>query len=746
MEARHVTRRSFLLGLNLSLGGLALGFFPGAALALENSVQRIRSTFDPNVFIHVSESGEVTIVCHRSEMGQGIRSSLPVLLADEMGASMERVRVVQADGDKAYGDQNTDGSTSIRSHWEELRRAAATARTVLIAAAATKLSVPPGSLVARDGTVTHDKTKRSLSFGDLAPIAAKLPIPKSVKLRPDSELLHLGKELPLLDGPAYVTGKAVYAADVRLPGLLVAVIARPPVVGARVKKLDASSAKKIPGVRHVIEMPAPKKPWAFQPWGGVAVVADNTWAALRGRAALVIEWTESENDGYDSAKFRGELARSVSAPGKVHKQKGDAEAALQSAAQQVEAEYYVPHLPHLSMEPPCATAHFDNGKLEVWASTQAPQRARTEAAKTLGIPEQDVTVHVTFLGGAFGRKSKADFVAEAAVLAKKVGAPVRVQWTREDDVQHDYYNTVSFQRLSAGLDAEKKVVAWRRRTAFPPIASVFNATADTPSAGDLQQGVLDLALSVPNVRAEACSAKAHVRIGWLRSVYNIFHGFATGSFMDEIAHARRIDPRENLLELIGAPRKLSLSDLGISDLSNYGAPLSKHPVDAGRLRGVVERVTDACGWSHRKDRALGLAAHRSFLSYVATVVSLVKEGNRVRADEVWVALDAGIVVNAERARSQMEGAVIFGLNLALFGGVTFEKGRAQQTNFHDLRLLRIADAPRKIHVEIVKSDQLPGGIGEPGVPPVAPALANAWFALSGKRARSLPFGKDLNVG
>ncbi len=752
MRAVHVTRRSFLTGLNLTLGGLAIGLLPDAAhAAAANTTTKVKATFNPNLFIHVAQSGEVTLVCARSEMGQGVRSSIPVLFADELGADMTHVRVVQADGDKAYGNQNTDGSSSIRNgQYERLRRLAATARVVLIAAAAKQLHLPATSLAARDNKV-FAKNGRSIEFGELAALAATLPLPDpaTVKLRPDKELVHVGTALPLLDAPDYVTGKAVYAADVRLPGLLVAVIVRPPVVGAQVLHFDAKRALAVPGVKRVIQMPAPAEPWMNKPWGGIAVVADNTWAALRGRAALSIDWSPSENDHYDSASFKQELLRAVRAPGKVLKHRGNAEAALKSAKSTLDAEYYVPHLPHAPMEPPCATARYENGQLEIWTSTQNPQGARSDAARIAGLSERDVIVHVTLLGGAFGRKSMTDFVAEAAYLAKELGAPVRVQWTREDDIQHDYYNAVNMQRLSAGFDDKGKVVAWRRRTAFPPISSIFVTGADTPSEGDLGQGVTDLALDVPNVTAEGCSAKAHVRVGWLRSVYNIFHGFANGVFMDEVAHARKVDPRDNLLELIGSPRKLSLGELGVSSLHNYGASLVEYPVDAGRLRGVIERVTDACGWKDRQKngRAIGIAAHRSFLAYVAVAVSLEKEKNgRVRPAEVWVALDAGKVVNLDRARAQMEGAAVFGLNLALYGGVTFKNGRAEQSNFHDLRLLRIADAPRAIHVEVVKSDLPPSGIGEPGVPPVAPALSNAYFALAGKRLRELPLGGHFGLG
>jgi isoquinoline 1-oxidoreductase beta subunit len=526
------------------------------------------------------------------------------------------------------------------------------------------------------------------------------------------------------------------------------VIARPPVVGDGVASFDAAAALTIAGVKHVIELPAPRKPYRFQPWGGVAVLADNTWAALRGRKALNVKWRGGgENAEYDSQAYAGALTTAVRAPTKVLREVGDVEAALAKAAKRVEAEYYVPHLPHAPMEPPVAVARFTHGgeHCEIWAPTQNPQAARTEAARVLGWPEEKVTVHVTFLGGAFGRKSKADFVSEAVLLAQQAKVPVRVQWTREDDLQHDYYNTVSKQQLTAGLDERGSVIAWRHRTAFPPIGTVFGGGLE-PSSGDLQQGVLDFGIAVPNLRAEAAVAPAHVRIGWLRSVYNIFHAFAQNCFIDEIAHARGADMRDVLLALYGEPRRItSFEQLGVKEMRNYGAPLDKHPVDMGRQRRVVERVTELSRWSRRREegRALGLAAHRSFLSYTAAVVSMVRdERGAARVDEAWIVIDAGKVMNLDRVRSQMEGSVIFGMSLALYGAITMKNGAVEQSNFHDLKLVRIGQAPRKIHVDVIRSDGAPGGVGEPGLPPVAPAIANAVFALTGQRVRELPIVKS----
>lgn len=692
----------------------------------------------PNLFVHVGNDGQVTIACHRSEMGQGVRSTLPVLIADELGADPAKIRIVQGDGDKRYGDQNTDGSSSVRSHYKELRKAAATARELLLAAAATRLRVPAGELTAHDDAVWHGK--KSIAFAKLADAAGRLPVPKpdAVKLRPESELVHCFKDLPLVDAKPIVTGAAQFGADVKLPGMLVAVIERPPVVGGTVVRYDATAALAVRGVKKVVQMPQPEAPWKFQPWGGVAVLADNTWAAMRGRAALKIDWDPGPNASYDSDAYAKQLSKVVHEPGKPARNKGDVEAALASAAKVVEAEYHVPHLAHVSMEPPVAIANYQDGKCEVWAPTQDPQDAMKEMARVLGIDEDKTTCHVTLLGGAFGRKSKADFVSEAAWLSREVKAPVRVQFTREDDVRHDYYNAVNTQLLTAALDPKGQVTAWRQRTALSPIGSTFSG-ADQATANDLQQGVTDLPLAIANVRAETCKAAAHVRVGWLRSVYNIFHAFAAGSFMDELAHARGIDPVENLHQIFGPPRIVTLEELGVDKLRNYSAPLDEHPIDTGRLRAVIDKAAGMARFQERKGRALGIAAHRSFLTYVAAVVSVVRDPRgKIAVDEVWLAYDAGLVVNTERARSQMEGAVIFGMSHAFYGGATMKAGATEQSNFNDYRLIRMPQAPRRIHVAQVKSGKPPCGVGEPGVPPIAPAIANAIFALTGQRIRELP--------
>ena len=746
-----VPRRAFLQGLGLAAGGLALGIFPDALAEGTKPFDKANPNHTlpdgglrPNAFVQIAIDGTVSIVCQRSEMGQGVRSSLPVLIADELGADMAHVRVLQATGDAAYGDQNTDGSHSVRGQYDELRKLGAAARVLLIAAAAKKWGVHANECSAVASKISHDRSKRSLPFSALVEAAAQLPLPKpeDLTLRPRAELVHANAPIALWDGADIVTGRATFAADEKIPGALVAVMLHPPVVGGRILKYDAKKALAIPGVKSVIEIPAPVAPFAAQSLGGLAVIATNTWAALRGRAAIEVTWDPGPNGTYDSAKYKEDLFRSIRAPGKIVRKTGDVGAAFAHAATKIEAEYYVPHLAHAPMEPPCATARVDANGAEIWVTTQNPQGVREEVAKALKLPEDKVLVHVTLLGGGFGRKSMPDYAVEAALVAREMKAPIRMQWTREDDVQHDYFHSVAAQGMVASLDGKRNVTGIQMRIAFPPIPSTFKKDETRPSDGELGQGILDLPLSVPSVQVEACEAPAHVRIGWFRSVHNIHHGFSVSSFVDELAHARAVDTKEQWAELLGPPRHVNELELGVKKVPNYGATLGEHPIDTARMSAVLERVTTNANWSNRardSKRGYGLAIHHSFLTYVGVVAAVVKDAlGKIRVDEAWIVADAGIIVNPERVRSQLEGAFIFGTSLALYSQITAKNGAIEQSNFRDYRISRIADAPRQIHVDIIQNDEGSGGIGEPGVPPVAPAIANAVFALTGKRIRELP--------
>jgi len=491
-------------------------------------------------------------------------------------------------------------------------------------------------------------------------------------------------------------------------------------------------------------------PWPskFQPLGGVAVIARNTGAAIKGRDALKIVWDDGANAKYESSAYRTELEEAARKPGLVVRKEGDVDAALKTADKVIVGEYYLPHLAHVPMEPPVAVANVKDGKAEIWGPVQSAGGTREDVAKTLGIPEENVTVNVTLLGGGFGRKSKCDFALEAALLSKAIGSPVKVQWTREDDVRNGFLHTVSAERIEAGLDKSGKVIAWRHRSVAPTIASTFAANAVHAAPFELGMGLVDMPFEIANIQCENPEAAAHTRIGWFRSVSNIPRAFAVQSMVGELAHATNRDQKDMLLELIGSPRIVKLDS--VKDLWNYGEPYDSYPIDTARLRRVVEVVADKGKWGRTvpKGHGLGIAVHRSFVSYIATIVEVsVGEKGKLTVHQVDTAIDCGMFVNPERIESQIEGAAIMGLSLAKYGEITFKDGKVQQGNYDDFPVIRMDEAPLVTNVHIVPADAdtPPSGAGEPGVPPFAPALINAIFAATGKRIRTLPIGKQLET-
>ncbi|WBX85776.1 xanthine dehydrogenase family protein molybdopterin-binding subunit [Sphingosinicella microcystinivorans] len=706
---------------------------------------------DPALFVAIGENGTVTITCHRAEMGQGIRTSLAMVIADELEADWSRVHVAQAVGDEArYGNQNTDGSRSMRHLFMPLRRCGAAARTMLEQAAAARWGVNPGEVAASLHEVIHRPTGRKLGYGALAKDAAALVVPDraAVTLKTPAQFRYIGHAVPSADGVAITTGCADYGIDARLPDMLYAVIARPPVYGGKTKSVDKAAAFKVPGVVDIVDLPAPTLPSAFQPLGGVAVLAANTWAAMRGREALTITWDDGPNAAYNSAAYRAELERSARAPGQISRSDGDAEGALGKAAKRIEAEYYIPHLAQAPMEPPMALALTSAGRCEAWACTQDPQAARDLIAEALKIPVADVTIHQTLLGGGFGRKSKPDYVLEAALLSRAAkGRPVKVVWTREDDLHHSYFHTVSVERLEGGLDAAGRTVAWRHRSAAPSIGSIFGPDPKHQLPFEQGMGLRNVAFAIPDFRAETCAATAHTRIGWFRSVSNIPHCFAVQSFVAELAAAAGRDPKDYLLELIGPDRTIDPRAMG--DTTNYGEDPARYPVETARLKAVIEAAAKGIGWGRKlaASRGLGIAAHYSFVTYTACAIEVSVTNGQLTVERADIAVDCGPQVNPDRIRSQMEGSVVMGISLATLGEISFRDGRVQQDNFDGYEVTRIDAAPKITEVHLVGGsawDAPPGGVGEPGLPPVAPALCNAIHAATGKRIRALPIKDQIN--
>ncbi len=679
----NVSRRKFLTGGVVVAGALVLGvrYYPkllsGATSPRNTNADHAK--LNPSVYLGIDPDGTVWIVASRSEMGTTSRTTLPLIVADELDADWKRVKIEQAIGDKRYGDQNTDGSHSIRSFYDAMREAGATARFMLIQAAARQWHVPAAECETDLHVVVHRSTNRKVGYGELAGAAAKLPVPtkEELKFKPKTAWRYIGKGKVSYDLEALVTGKAIYGMDARVDGMVYASVERPPVIGGKVKSFDDKEALKVAGVLQTVPIDPFQPPPAFQPLGGIAVIADNTWAAFQGRKKLNIAWDNGPNETYNSDAYKNELRETSHNPAKVGRNIGDADAVFAKGGKIHEADYYVPLLAHASMEPMVALAEFKDGKATLWAPTQNPQAVQDIVSKELGIAKEDVICHVTLLGGGFGRKSK----------------PVDV-----------------------------------------------NAVYGDPA--HLQQGWTDIPYDLPNLRIENGPAKAHVRIGWLRSVANIYHAFAIQCFTDELAHAAGRDPLDYLLDLIGEPRTIDFKGV---EYPNYGASLDAYPWETGRLRHVTEMVAEKSGWGkrkHSKGSGVGIAAHRSFLSYVATVVEVeVNDQGEVRIPRVDMVVDAGLVVNPEATRAQFEGAAVFGTSVVRSGEITATKGAIDQSNFQDYPVARIGEAPFQTNVYIVDNDDSPAGVGEPGVPPFVAAFCNAIFAATGKRVRDLPITK-----
>jgi isoquinoline 1-oxidoreductase subunit beta len=720
-DIRNISRRSFLKGLGLASGGLVLACSqPTKSLA--KNILRDAKEFNPNLFIQLKENGDLILLASRSEMGQGVRTSITSIIADEMEADWQRVSIKQATGNVKFGNQNTDGSRSVRTFIEPMRQMGAIARAMLITAAAKTWKVKEASCKAENHFVLHPSSGRKLAYGALVAKAALLDIPKKAPLKDPKDFRYIGKGLVSKDVSDYTHGKVKFGMDIRLPNMTFAAVARCPVTFGTVKKYNADAAMAVPGVIDVVEIPKINRP--FGPLGGVAVIATNTWAAFMGKRLLEIEWDDGKNKSYNSAAYMKMLTKHSQNDAVVMLNKGDVSEAFAKADTVIEATYQLPHLVHAPMEVPNATAHFKDNSCTIYAPVQAPQTTRTEVAVNLGLKEEDITVNVTFLGGGFGRKSKPDFAVEAALLSKAVGKPVQLVWMREDDIQHSYYHAVSAQYLKGSLN-KGKVSGWLHRSTFPSIASTFVKGKNYGASFEFDMGLINTPYALKNFRAENGKAEAHVRIGWYRSVANIYHAFASNVFADELAAAANKDSLQFRLDMIGKDRIIP---------SN--APFK---VNTKRLKNVLKIAAKKAGWGKHlpKGHGMGLAVHYSFYTYVASVIEVSVIDKKLKVHNIHTALDCGLAVNTDTVKSQFEGAAIFGLSLSYYGKITAKDGAIEQSNFDDYRMLRMPDVPT-IDVEIVTSNNPSTGVGEPGVPVIAPALINAIYQATGKRYRKLP--------
>ncbi len=724
-KIQKVTRRSFIRSVGLVSGGLIIACnVPSSSEKIPMKRPFNGETFEPNLFVQLKDNGDLILTASRSEMGQGVRTSLTSIIADEMDADWNLVSVVQAVGDSNYGNQNTDGSRSVRTLYETMRKMGATAKAMLITAASTQLKVDESVLKTENHYVIDTTSNKKIFYGDLIKEASKLQVPENPTLKDPKDFKYIGKGLKSIDGADFASGKPKYGMDIKLPNMKYATVARCPVTFGTVKSFDKTKAMAVAGVVDVIEISKIEKP--FGALGGVVVIATNTWAAMKGKDALDIVWDYGDNKSYNSIAYTKMITDNVHKKGKEIRNDGNVHKAFKNASQIIESTYNLPHLVHAPMEVPNATAWVkDDNTCEVWAPTQTPQAARKEVVDFLEVEEKDVTINVTFLGGGFGRKSKPDYVVEAVAVSKVIKAPVQVVWTREDDIQHSYYHTVSAQYMKASLDADGNVTGWLHRVAYPSIASTFAPDTGFAAGFEFGQGLVNIPYQIDNVRCENSKAPAHIRIGWLRSVINIVQSFSINTFVDELAAKAGKDPLQFRLDLIGDDR--------------IEESKSGYHFDSTKLKNVLKTAAKNASYGKQlpKGHGIGIAVHYSFFTYVASIIEVSVIDGKLKVHNIYSAIDCGTAVNIDTIKAQMEGAAIFGMSLAYYGKITAKDGAIEQSNYHDYQMIRIHQTP-KIHIEIIKSDAIPTGVGEPGVPPIAPAIVNAIYNATGKRYYSLP--------
>jgi isoquinoline 1-oxidoreductase beta subunit len=725
MTLLNISRRNFLKSSGLVTGGLVIGvaipsLAPHHAFASSTSDDE-NSVFNPNAFIHINEQGDTLIYCGRSEMGQGISTALPSAVADELEADWSRVTVKQADADAKFGSQATGGSASIRIMYIPMREAGAAAKEMLILAAAKVWKVSADDCMAQNHFVINKINQQKLGYGELATLAANIPAPEKPTLKNKDNFKYIGKALARHNQTDIVEGKLIYGVDTKMPGLKYAAMTHCPVLGGSIKSVDKANALTMKGVIDVIEIPRFNAP--FGSIGGVAVVADNTWTAQQALKKITIEWDLGKNQSYNTKTYKQQLVKNVEQDAKLIDERGDIEKAFSEADRIVKATYTGGHISHSPMEPNASVAWVTKDRCEIWAATQSPK----DIQKTLGAyfkrEPTDIIVHVTMLGGAFGRKFKCDYVHEAAVISEKINAPVQLTWSREEDTRTGFYHSINAQHIEASIDKEGNVSGWLHRAAFPPIASLFDPSVDRAGKGELSE-ISTHAFGIANLRSESGEAKAHTRIGWYRAVYALFYGFSYGTFADELAISAKQDTFTFLNKLYDNNKNSEQAEL------------------VQRSKGVLAMAVEKSQWFKRdklpKNQGMGIAVHHSFQSYVAMAVHVEVNGDDIKVLEVDCVIDCGQILNVDGATAQMEGAVVMAMALALRTEIVFENGAVVNSNFHNYPVLRINEMPQ-VNLHIVESDHKPTGLGEPGLAPFPAALSNAVFAASGKRYRDLPF-------
>jgi isoquinoline 1-oxidoreductase beta subunit len=711
-----LNRRSFLkAGVTLG-GGLMMGFvLPGIDVLAKTKTPA--TSFVPNAWIRITPDETISIVVAKSEMGQGVYTSMPMLVAEELEVDLNSIHIELAPPNPAYIDpllemQATGGSTSVRSSWLPLREAGAAARMMLIAAAAERWRVDPAQCQAENGQVIHPASRRQLSYGQLADAAARQKIPEKIVLKDPQQYRYLGNPVPRRDTPAKLNGSAIFGIDVQWPGLLTATLLQCPEFGGKLERFDLETARAVKGVRQI-----------FQTDDGIAVVADGFWAAKKGRDAIRVQWVAGPNASIDSAGLEHRLKEASAQAGAAARRENDIEAAFKGARKTLEAEYHVPFAAHATMEPMNCTVDLTTDRCEIWVGTQSVAGVQATAAKITGLSPEAIKVHLTYLGGGFGRRFEQDFVAQALRIAQQAKAPIKLIWTREDDLQHDVYRPISYHKLRAALDDQNQPTGWKQRIVSPSIfkrVAPENLDQDGKLDSTSVEGSANLPYAIPHLLIDYVMVETGVPVGFWRSVGHSQNCFVTESFIDELAHAAREDSVQFRLKR-----------------------LTDHP----RLQAVLKLAAEKAGWGQSlpKGQGRGVAVFESYGSHVAEVAEIsFNQAGALRVDRVVCAIDCGAIVNPDTIRAQLESAVAFALTAAIKGPITIRKGQVEQSNFHDYPLLRLDEMPR-VEVHLLPSREAPGGVGEPGVPPLAPAVANAIFAATGQRIRRLPLWRAGNV-